>query len=495
MRKLINTPHLFLWVALLCSVGATAQFVQEAKVISPERESRAEYGTATDIRGNYAIAGTPRHNIAAGAAYIYEKDSDGQWQFLQSLIPDDGFEMAEFGGAVKMTEDYIVVASGRADIGTEYRAGALYVYDKNGSSWDFNSKIIASNYSGDDKLGMNNTTIDAEGETIVSGAPGANAWVGRVYVFERTGGLWNEVQIIENPANTNDTFGIAVALSGDIMVIGANESNGLKGSAYIYNKDASGMWVMEQQITAADGASEDFFGTSVSIDGETVVVGAYGNQGLKGATYIFKKDDTETWVESQKLMASTQNAEAYFGWQCEIKGSHLIVGAPHIYGSTPGEVFMFSENSSGEWVETQLIQSNDIAAEDFYGWAVSMYEDQIMVGAPWEDEDEMGNNPVDRAGSAYIFKNPTLGTPQFNANTRGVLGYPNPTNSFFNIESTIKTINKIRIYTLNGLLLQEVNAKGVNISTLDVKSFEEGMYLLQIELEDGSKINQKMIKN
>lgn len=495
MKTLSIIQNIILGTCFFLGLKASAQFTQEAKVIAPDRESRAEYGTSTDIRGNYAIAGSPRHNIAAGAVYIYQKNNNGDWQYLQTLVADDAFEMAEYGGAVKMTEDYIVVASGRADVGSEIRAGALYVYNKNGNSWDFNTKLIASDYSGDDKLGMNNTTIDAEGQTIVSGAPGANGWVGRVYVFERSGGIWNEVQKIENPANTNDTFGIAVAISGDIMVVGANESNGLKGSAYIYNKDASGLWVMQQQIIASDGATEDFFGTTVSIDGETIVVGAYGNQSFKGAAYIFKKDNAGVWTESQKLMASTQVAEAHFGWQCEIKASNLIIGAPHIYASTPGEVFLFQENASGQWIETQIIQSNDIAAEDFYGWAVSMYENQIMIGAPWEDDDENGNNPVDRAGSAYIFKNPTLSTSSFNMGTVQLIAYPNPASDTFTIESLNTSINKIRCYTLNGILIQEVDAKANTHSTLDVQNFAKGVYIVQTEFQDGSTNNQKMIKS
>jgi|26BtaG_2_1085354.scaffolds.fasta_scaffold00078_5 hypothetical protein len=494
MKTLHIIPNVILLVSMLFSIHATSQFSQQAKIVSPNRESRAEYGTATDIRGNYAIVGSPRHNIAAGAAYIYEKNGEGQWEYLQSLIADDALEMAEFGGAVKMTEDYIVVASGRADIGSEIRAGALYVYNKSGQAWDFSSKIVASNYSGDDKLGMNNTSIDAQGDIIVGGAPGANGWVGRVYVFERSEEVWNEVQIIENPANTNDTFGISVALSGDLMVIGANESNGLKGSAYIYYKDSNGFWVMQQQITASDSAAEDFFGTSVSVDGETIVVGAYGHQGFKGAAYIFKKDSSGVWIQSQKLISSTQIPEAYFGWQCEIQGTNLIVGAPHIYASTQGEVFIFRENGDGEWVETQLVQSDDISAEDFYGWAVALFEDQIVVGAPWEDEDESGNNPIDRAGSAYIFKNPTLGTPDFSSPANEVVCYPNPADNIFIIESKTAALDRIKIYGINGILLQELYVKGGKTAQLHIQDLAKGVYLVQIEQQGGFNNYQKMVK-
>ncbi len=494
MKTQTILPKLLLIGSLLFGYNAAAQYTQQAKVVSPDRESRDEYGTATDIRGDYAISGTPRYNIAAGAAYIYEINRDGEWNHFQTLIPDDAQEMAEFGGAVKMAEDYIVVASGRADIGTTVRAGALYVYDYNGSSWDFSTKLVASDYSSDAKLGMNNTTIDAEGETIVSGAPADGGWVGSVYVFERSEDIWNEVQKIENPTGSNDTFGISVALSGDTMVVGANESNGLKGAAYVYVKESNGLWVMEQEIAASDSASGDYFGSSVSIDGETIVVGAYGNNSVKGAAYVFKKDTSGNWVEVQKLVSSTQITDAHFGWQCEIKGNNVVVSAPHIYAFTQGEVFMFQEDASGQWMETQIIQGEDSVSEDFFGWAVSMYEDQIMVGAPWEDEDENGENPVDRAGSAYIFKSTTLGSEDFNSKISEITAFPNPAENTYTIESSIKAINNIFVYSINGVVIQEMKAINNHRLTLDVQGFSKGIYVVEIEFENGSSTIQKLIK-
>jgi len=283
-----------------------------------------------------------------------------------------------------------------------------------------------------------------------------------VYVFERIEGVWSEVQKIENPTNTNDSFGIAVAISGDTMVIGANESEGLKGTAYIYSRDIRGFWSLEQQISASDGATGDFFGNSVSINGETIVVGAYGSDRVRGAAYIYQKDTSGTWAETQKLVASTQTLDAHFGWQCEINGNLIVVSAPHAYASTQGEIFVFQEES-GEWVETQVLQGNDTAAEDFYGWSVSLYEDQIMVGAPWEDEDETGGNPVDRAGSAYIFKNPTLKTSDFQIREGRLFCYPNPTNGVLTIGSAIKSINNVKVLGVTGLLLNEYD----RVNTMD----------------------------
>lgn len=491
----ITTKRVAVLCSLMLSVSTFAQFTQQSKLVSPERGSRDEFGTSVDIRGDFAISGTPRYDIAAGAAYIYAKDVNGNWSHHQSLIPDDSKPMAEFGGAVKMTEDYIVIASGRADIDQTIRAGALYVYGQDGTTWNFSTKIIASDYSNDAMMGMNLTSLDAEDNIIVAGAPGENVWTGSVYVFEKTDDVWSEVQKIVSPSPEEiSSFGIGVAISGNTLVIGANEVNNFIGAVYIYTKNANGQWIFSQEITATDGISGDYFGSSVSIDDETIVVGAYGVEGVKGAAYVFKKDDTGIWEEVQKLTASTSVPDAHFGFQCEVKGANLVVGAPHAWAFTLGEVFLFQENTSGQWEETQIIQSNDIAVANFFGWSVALYEDQIIAGAPWENTDEDGNNPIDESGSAYIFKNPTLKTSDFSKNEASLVCYPNPTEGILTIASTNNGIKNVKVIGVTGLLLKEYDEVNTMDFILDIQHYSNGVYMVSIEFEDGSKSIQKVIK-
>src|SRR5690606_20846405 len=143
--------------------------------------------------------------------------------------------------------------------------------------WEFNTKLIASDVSGEAKLGMNPTSLDVQGNIIVGGAPGDNAWTGSVYVFTKEGGVWTETQKILSPTpQTNDVFGIGVSISGDYLVIGANEASNRKGAAYVYLKNSAGTWEYVQTLMASDAANDDFFGTSVSLSGDQLVIGAYG---------------------------------------------------------------------------------------------------------------------------------------------------------------------------------------------------------------------------
>lgn len=495
MKNLYSKPMLLSICLLLLNHFGIAQFSQQAKIVSPERESRAEFGTATDIWGDYAISGSPRYNIAAGSAYIYAKDATGHWGHHQTLAAFDSKSMAEFGGGVKIGDDFVVVASGRADIGTVIRAGALYIYDKNGTSWDFSTKIVASDFSDDAKLGMNHTSLDVEGETIIAGAPGENVWAGSVYIFERIGGVWTEIQKIVNPNSPSmDSFGIGVAISGNILVIGANEANGLRGRAFIYVKDSAGQWILEQQINASDGAPEDYFGTSVSIDGETIAVGAFGHDDVKGATYVFKKNSSGLWEEVQILTASVRMNDAHFGFQCEIKDNRLVIGAPHAWAATEGEVFLFQENTVGVWEQTQRIQSNDIKSEDFFGWSVAMHDDQIIAGAPWESTDANGNDPMGQSGSAYIFRDPNLGIEAVESAWMDLKYYPNPTHDFLLMESKQKAIHAIALYGVNGVLVKNILVGKRDNYSLNLSTLSTGLYFMTVEFEDGRKITRKIGK-
>lgn len=494
-----NITKSFVIIACLFGVtAAKAQFAQSAKVVSANRESRAEYGTSVAIVEDFAIVGTSRETFASGAAYIYNEDSQGTWSYAQRLAANDPNEGAEFGGGVKFSDNYVVVAAGRADVGSTQRAGALYVYDYQNNNWEFNTKLVASDFSSEAKLGMNPTSLDVEDNTIVGGAPGENGWTGSVYIFNKIAGSWVESQKILSPnPQTNENFGIGVSLSEDYLVVGANEVDGRKGAAYVYMKNSNGIWEYDQTIMASDAANDDFFGTSVSIAGDQLVIGAYGANGEAGAAYIFEKDSQGVWAEVQKLNGNTSSESAQFGWSTDIQQNYIIVSAPHIYGLEAGEVYFYKKESSGNWAEEQVIQGSDTAGEDFYGWSIAMHENQLIAGAPWEDHDENGNNEIDNAGSAYIFKNPNLlgGLADYNNVQNEIRLYPNPAQNSINIESRSKTIVHLNVYTISGTLLKKMKDINQNKIALNISNYSNGVYFVNLTLVDGSTVIQKIIKN
>ncbi|PVW16244.1 T9SS type A sorting domain-containing protein [Marixanthomonas spongiae] len=488
--------NLMVLLCILAGSTAFAQFEEVTKIVSTDREGRAEYGTSVAIHENFALVGASRENIASGAAYVYAKDTDGNWDFMQKLSATDSNQGAEYGGGAAFSDDYLVVAAGRANVDGVIRAGALYVYDLDNDTWSFNTKLFASDMSGDAKLGMNPTSMNVHENTIIAGAPGENGWTGSVYVFTKEGGTWAEQQKIMAPnPQSPDSFGIGVAIFGDQMAIGANQADGLKGAVYMYSNN-NGVWEYDETLSASDGMEDDYFGSSVSLVEDQMIIGAYGVGGEQGKAYIFEKNSNGTWEEVQILEGVPSTEPTQYGWSTAIQEDYILVTAPHFFGFEAGEVYLYKREASGAWVEDQLIQGSDTEGEDAYGWSVAMYQNQMIAGAPREDHDANGGNEMGDAGSAYIFKDPTmLGVASPTNRVSAISVYPNPVENTVHIGSQTNMLAHLKVYSISGVLVQEVDSLTTNKLTLTTSSYSSGVYFMHVTLEDGSVHIQKILKN
>jgi hypothetical protein len=468
-----------------------AQFEFQQKIVG-ERESRAEFGTSISVHNSYMAVGASRENIAAGAAYVYQYNGSS-WELMQKLVPADSQEMAEFGGGIKLGSDYLVVASGRADIAGQIRAGALYVYDLNDAhQWTFNTKLIASDFSEDSMLGMNPTSLDVEGNTIVVGAPGENNWIGSVYVFEKINEIWSEVQKITPPQSIEySNFGIGVALSGNHLIIGASGENEGRGAVYVYEKNNSGNWEFFQKLTASTPQPNSYFGNSISAHNNQFVAGAYaeGNPGTDFASvYIFEKTGN-TWSESQKLVGNSSDEDNYYGWMTKITADNLWVSSPHIWGMEPGKIHHYQKDSNGIWMEAQLIEPSENVAEDSFGWSMDFNDGFLAVGAVRDDFDQNGENELMDAGSAFVFFNANLQVESLNPTENWVQIFPNPVKNILHLETSEK-IKSANIYDTTGRLIISSSEKSIEISNLP-----KGVYFLKITNFSGRISSHKLIKN
>ena len=169
-----------------------------------------------------------------------------------------------------------------------------------------------------------------------------NSSTGSSYVFTTdASGDWSQVAELSLPSSSH--FGWSVAIDGDTCVIGAWGTNFLTGSAYVFTSDASGDWSQVAELTASDGASNDYFGSSVAIDGDTCVIGAYGTNFSTGSAYVFTSDASGTWSQVAELTTSDGASNDQFGYSVAIDGDTCMIGAPapnsgtgsvYVYGST-----------------------------------------------------------------------------------------------------------------------------------------------------------------
>jgi FG-GAP repeat len=242
------------------------------------------------------------------------------------------------------------------------------------------------------------------GEQIVVGAPtedGAKGAV-RVYKYDSSTMTWIEKTLVASDGAAGDQFGFCVAIADDRIVVGAPFDNEGSGSAYVFRFDLGTMsWSQEQKITASDAAPNDFFGFSIAIAGDHIVIGSPlddDKASRSGAVYVYRLDSgTAIWVQEQKLVTSDGTEEDSLGWSVAIGGERIVAGATQTNNcgcnpNRPGSVYVFGfDSGSGNWgFEAKLIPPDGIEG-DLFGNSVSISGDRMIVGTLF-------------GGYAYVFR-------------------------------------------------------------------------------------------
>ena len=389
------------------------------KLLASDGAASDLFGHSVAIDGNVAVVGA--YGSSQGAAYVYEFLA-GSWTEMAKLTASDGAAGDRFGFSISVSGDTVVVgANYDDDHGSD--SGSAYVYERPGGGWvttsSFDAKLTASDGAAFDYFGG---SVSVSGDTVVVGNPrdddqGSDS--GSAYVYERPGGGWVttssfDAKLTASDGAASDGFGNSLSVSGDTVVVGAagDDDNGSdSGSAYVYERPGGG-WVttssFDAKLSASDGAAFDYFGNSVSVSGDTVVFGAAGdddNGSSSGSAYVYERPGGG-WVTTSsfnaKLTASDGAASDNFGQSVSVSGDTVVVGAflDDDHGGDSGSAYVYERPGAG-WVTTSSFNSkltaSDGAAGDYFGNSVSVSGDTVVVGA-YRDDDQGGDS-----GSAYIF--------------------------------------------------------------------------------------------
>ncbi|MGD8779904.1 MAG: T9SS type A sorting domain-containing protein [Ignavibacteria bacterium] len=213
-------------------------------------------------------------------------------------------------------------------------------------------------------------------------------------------GFGNEVFNTALDGSENDLYGTSLGRWGDYIVIGASGDDDSKGSAYICKK-VGPIWSFQQKIYAADGQPGDYFGYSVDIDSNYIVVGAYGDDIYTGSIYVYKRTN-ETWIQAAKLTASDKANNDQLGYSVSISGNYIIAGAhgENTLGNSSGAAYFFEKPASGwtDSTENQKILINDGSAGDSFGLSVALHNDIAVISAPSKSLNSYN------VGAVYLFK-------------------------------------------------------------------------------------------
>ncbi len=310
------------------------------------------------------------------------------------LLASDGATGDHFGYAVSVSGNTAVVGAYNKDSGR----GAAYVYILSGSAWVQQAKLTAGNGASGDQFGC---SVSISGDTVVVGASNETYYpdmpnAGAAYVFTRSGSVWSQQQVLlETGASflsqeSLDRFGFTVSVSGNTIVVGAPNKTLGSGAAYIFTRSGS-TWSPQTALVGSDLPPNPWapasFGYAVSLNNGTAIVGAPG----VGAAYVFTGSGA-SWSQQAKLNGSDAVAVDLFGCSVSVNGDTAVVGATQ-KSSNAGACYVYTRSGT-VWSWQQKLTAGDSAIGDYFGNAVSVSGDTAVIGA---------NSKDTYKGAAYVF--------------------------------------------------------------------------------------------
>ena len=270
------------------------------------------------------------------------------------LFANDGAEADRFGTSVSVSGTTALVGSPFDDVSGN-DSGSVYMYERTALGWAQTDRLTPNDGAADDRFGW---SVDLYADTAVIGAPqddDLGAGSGSVYVFQRTVLGWNQVdKLTATGGAAGDFFGSAVSVFGDTIVVGALGADavaGDSGAGYVFERSGA-TWNQTATLTASDGTAGNFLGTSISLAGGTAALGGTGFDIPGGRAYVFERSAGGVWGpnETARLLPSHGSPTVHFGGSVATFGDVAMVGDrldnPGSFGS--GGVYVF-ERSAGVW--------------------------------------------------------------------------------------------------------------------------------------------------
>ena len=372
-------------VFLLSGLPAAAQtWEQVAKLISGSGGD--SFGGSVAVSGDTAVIGAPGDDDLgsnAGAAYVFTRNGTG-WVQQAKLFANDGAAFDAFGVSVAVSGDTAVIgATGHDDLGSH--SGSAYVFVRNGTSWVQQAKLLANDGSAFASFGV---SVAVSGDTAVIGASGTflgSPPLGSAYVFVRNGTSWvQQAKLLANDGVAGDQFGILVAISDNTAVIGAEDGQlgSLAGSAYVFVRNGTN-WAQQAKLLASDAVGGDLYGISVALSGDTAVIGANGDEDFgfgSGAAYVYVRNGT-VWNQQAKLLANDGAQSDFFGASVAVSGDTVMIGAElDIYPGGQGSAYVFVRSGT-DWAQQAKLLADDGTAGSQFGFSMALSGDTAVIGS------------------------------------------------------------------------------------------------------------------
>jgi len=380
-------------------------WVETTRLPAEGTEQGNGFGFSVAISGDTALIGAYDGTAKAYSVRVFDRDG-GTWSEGAPIVVDDSEESDQFGATLAMEGDTAVVGAP----GDSHYSGSAYVFARANGQWTQEAKLAAADEG--DELERFGKAVAINGDSIIVGAPEDyfyGRFCGTAYVFSRTDEGWEQVaHLFASDLDNHDQFGFAVAASGDTFLVGAYGDDDYLGSAYVFVRDGE-EWKEQAKITASRGQGKDRFGTAVALDGDIALIGADLSDELRedaGATYVYLRK-AGLWTETSVLRAHDGARHDHFGYPIAISGATALIGASPSDRYTPqeqwrnGAAYVFDLGRDSD--EDSIIDSLDNCPRTNNGAQEDLDGDEL--GDACDDDDDNDGNP-DSADNCPRIANP-----------------------------------------------------------------------------------------
>ncbi|MCH9015440.1 MAG: choice-of-anchor B family protein [Gemmatimonadetes bacterium] len=293
--------------------------------------------------------------------------------------PAEPLQLAGFGASVAVAGQEIFVGESR----NSYKPGVVYVYRTHSGEWGEHAQLTAADAVNGDGFGR---SMAISGNVMIVGASTpADDPGGAVYVFEKNedSGEWHQAaRLTGSDIEDGDGFGVAVATNGSYAIVGAYSQDST-GAAYVFARAANGSWTEQAKLLPEDVATGDRFGVTISMKGGHAMIAATRQDSARGSVYVFGLDEESgAWQEQSKLDPADLEPDDRFGSTILLEDGFALIGSGRP-NNRAGSVHSFElDGESGEWTESTTLVPFDASANLRFGTSVALGGNDVLVGAP-----------------------------------------------------------------------------------------------------------------
>jgi hypothetical protein len=338
------------------------------------------FGTTVAAGPREILIGDPINQTGPGKVYVY-KYQGGKWTRTGALELADGHAMDRFGRSLSMEGNRLLVGATTPDSNSR-GAGYIYERDRQGN-WRQVATLLPTN--ADSGAAYGRFVMLKGDEAYVSGWA-ANQGRGVVAVFRRgSNGQWSHTESLTGSDSVPGTFfGSALSLSGNRFAVGAAQRDTSRGQVYVFERRGPGdQWTEKAHFRPDSMPIGGSFGASVLINGDELLVAAPGVDSARGAVFVYTRNPDGQWTFKTRLAPNALTPASQFGSPLQVVENELWVGSPGAM-ETRGAVYRFRRGANG-WAEAGMIEANGAEQGDFFGGSFAVEAGNGVVGLPNDD--------------------------------------------------------------------------------------------------------------